>query len=1688
MGPVDNTVMALLKNQVNDSDSDNLYFHFNEIVVDTYFDKEKEKFLYMNFLEIDPFSYKDCVPQGSFDFSVLRNHLPDAQNNEEVVKLFEDVTILFYSLYKSQSNDVRAMSVLNFVKLRSGKSILYQCNLGFILERVQEIFSQNELQGGFSFETLSDFLASYTELRESPFFKKILRLVTFAISLNLLSSAGKEFCSKIFSGLEEETQRINNCSKMDLLHLIAETITFLLKRGYQCLISGSMQPMYHSEEGYVEWYNKLSEIKVRAMGYIHEDENPKDVTFLGDLDKLIEQGESMYQHASRIGSFERKKMRALLDDCKLVKAQFLTAKFASTMRRAPFGLLIFGSSGIGKSTITKMLFTYFGKLYNKPVSDEYFYPHCGANKFWDNFTTDKWCIGMDDIAFLKPGVAQGGDPSLLEIIQVMNPMPYTPDQAKLENKGKTPCRADLVLASTNVFDLNAFHYFSCPSAVQRRFPYIVEPIVKPEYATSGMLDHSKVPQDNGFPDLWTYNLYKVTPVREKKKMKEMASVVKTHTGLNQKEFLLWFKDVTVSHREGQEKVVESAKDMKNVEITDCCGLPQYLCDCNIAECCGQSWNLCNCVEVPQGLTQTYVKVVRWTMGIFLCQWWFQTFLRSVIFFDLPMYMYSSVIWRPFARIYDRMLLLILSPITHPSLYVRVLGRIVEHLYPRKSWHVNIIVRLSNFLIYWYAIRTIMGFFTKTVEEDEDTVQGPVCSKASECERDNVWYSDDFTLSIMDVSPVTIAWNGMQPSEVVSRIGENCAVFHFDNNKCIRAICLKEHVWCFPLHIWDDSITEVQIIRGVKQGVSRNLTVALCTHDIQKLVEHDLAVVTIRRLPPCRDISSLFIKENVNVRMNGTIPIRQMDGSLKSIDVSALRFLEGQEHSSFSEKFNLWAGFPTEFTSHGDCGSPYIGFSARGPVILGFHVFCNSKTVSCRAINSTIINKCVQGTSIREVLYHNEDDLQGLSSLHRKANVRYIRDGSCDVFGTFAGFRCTPRSFVEPTPIQERMVRECDFPVNYTKPIMSGWKPWNLALEQMSKPCNKFPMYMIKYVSEGFLNDIVNNMESKWLEFVHPIDLFEAINGAEGIVFVDKVNCNTSAGFPWRKCKKFFREELLPQRGLSEPFTFSPEIVDRVANLIDQYSRGFCCKPVFVASLKDEPVTFAKRDLGKTRVFAGAPIDFVIVVRMYYLSLVRIIQHNKFLFESCPGTVCQSHEWTNIRDFITQFGEDRMVAGDYKNFDKNMSSDCILAAFEVLIGVARFSGNYTDEDLKIMWGIANDIAFPTMDFNGSLMTFYGSNPSGHPLTVIINGIVNALYIRSAYVVSTGLSVTTFRKNVALITYGDDNVMGVRRGINFDHTKIQSILDNFGITYTMADKTSASVPYIHINEVSFLKRTWVWSDEIKGYLCPLEFDSIQKMLTTWVRSKTICKEEQICAIVSSAIRECFFYGEEVFDKYSDKLRNILFSDPSLVAWIEPYVFPSYNSLLEQYKESSINMKLVPKEFYDFESSSPQGGEVNYSLDPIITSRYTLFQSQNNQDIFRLTSRHLDFDIFYIDSGRGFVCLLDVIIFNRVMVSHLPRCECVLCDHSDIMFYGKLCIDLPSRIGNYINMRKILMNNLQLHHYIKYSDLNCLQGGETHYVTLSQGRNSDTYEVSPRKKFLASISLLLIFAYFIVRLCRV
>lgn len=1425
------------------------------------------------------------------------------------IKMIEDILVLMKGILSSKTKSDIISASLIFIKLRIDGPLLNVQYIEAFSDYISKIFSDEDIQQIQSLDDIIDDADAYLKMGEdisrSPLLDKLYKCAMYSMARGWFESIGMSFDTLNYTKLEAEALKRKFQRGPTMVHCFLSTFIFILKRGRSVMKTGKFEAMFHSGESYDKWSVTAERLHNQSRMTSHPDiSGVHEADFLRELTETIEKGECILSYSQEMSEYDRRFVRRTVNGLKMLKFDHVSKAKAKESRDIPFSIMVFSPPKMGKSSVMHNLRVHYARIRGLQPDKKCVYTRNPVADHWDGYDNSYWGCIFDDIAFLNPNTSSGPDPSVSEFLQAINGESYVTKQAELENKGSVAFKSEWCVATTNTMNLNAHFYFSCPSAVQRRFPYIVIPKVKPEYQDdSGCLDATKVPIPEHLYDYWTWSVKKVISQTNPNKLKNYADYEDILQDVDLATFMDWYTEAILTHRRVQDQIRESGERLCEVKYCLTCYRPQKICKCQV-----QSF------DKVHSLVNFFGNIV---LGQIFG--WLVVYLFLILMYIKDCYGVKTLfgkyrLFREYTRIIEELYFHFIGQYFRRQ-YWTSLGERIGHYYPGHKRTVAILAGLSVGLM----IHKFVEYFFKLNAK----VQGKSSSKGvmpepDKDERTNPWYADKYELTTFDFDNKALCAKNNTQEDIVKIIERNLVfikVEHIKDGKEAvrygRMTCISGQVYMTNNHLIPESAHHLTLTeQSSKEGVTRNLRILISNDQVTRFPERDICFISIRNLPPKKDISFLFPGCDMRAKMNGFYLARSSCGNLKIVPIKKMSKMIKQSIPEIGAKTDLWSGFvdPSQATANGDCGSLMMGKCHYGYVILGMHIMGNlSELVYSTSVDKEFVQgvlETFQSCSVQSgtPMLSSVSKDRKLGTLHAKSPIRYVADGTAAVYGSFLDFRGKPKSRVEPTPIF-RELSPHGYKIKYGRPEMSSWEPWRIALLDMVNPVTELDQSKLDACVKSFRDSILNGLSKERLKQVEIYDNFTAVNGAAGVRYVDKINRATSAGNPWKISKKYFLTADEPQHGLNDPVKVDEEIMNRAAVIIDKYESGETCMPNFCAHLKDEPVSFAKVKAKKTRVFTGAPFDWTIVVRKYLLSIIRVVQNERYLFEAAPGTIAQSLEWEEMYKYLTAHGDDQIVAGDYKAFDKRMPPQIILAAFDIIHDICEASGNYSDLDLKVVRGIAYDTAFPMVDFNGDLVQFYGSNPSGHPLTVIINSLVNSLYMRYCYLtMNPDKEIDSFKKNVNLITYGDDNAMGISKDIPwFHHTSIQTALKEIGITYTMADKEAESIPYINIKDTSFLKRSWKYDDNVGAQLCPLDHDSIEKMLMVWTRSKTISAEEQVVAVISSAIREYFFYGKEIFEAKSSLLKTIL-KEKELELWITDSTFPTYNQLKEEFWKNS------------------------------------------------------------------------------------------------------------------------------------------------------------------------------------------
>jgi len=734
----------------------------------------------------------------------------------------------------------------------------------------------------------------------------------------------------------------------------------------------------------------------------------------------------------------------------------------------------------------------------------------------------------------------------------------------------------------------------------------------------------------------------------------------------------------------------------------------------------------------------------------------------------------------------------------------------------------------------------------------------------------------------------------------------------------------------------------------EEGVSGNLyDIPFNVVGVVRDASHDLALFCLNQLPMFKDITKYFPIAPIEGSYSGTYV--GLDGDCYPYENDVRALTKRCLRNYYLGNIEVWQGQSQKPTKNGNCGTALVVDSSTHRMILGIHTLGNGCIVGAttvtqkeinllialyvrtvdpmsrfvvdpgvipvgnklgteRELNFCVDNSCnfaemeIRGDELEDCLPQSEEkkDLSehpmfSLIPLNAKSPFRFIDKGVARVFGSLDRPRPHPKSRVTKSPLFEACRRR-GIQETHGPPAMKGWQvPYNAAVK-LVKGDVQFCEMDLKEIAQEMLEHFMEGIgtDKKLIEIY---DDETALNGADGIRGVTSMNRNTSNGFPHYGIKRKFMVERPEDPSKVD---FAPEMLELVRMYEDKARRGIKPNCVYSSAFKDEVRPIQKILDKKTRAFFVGSTPAVHVGRKYFLWLNRLVQKYQYVFKCAMGINANSTEWTQLRLYLTQFGLDKLVAGDFKDFDATQMASALYWCFWITWNMAEQAG-WNDSELLAMKAISMDIIHAIYLFNGDLVDFMGNNPSGQILTTIINSFWNVMMLMFVYKkLNPEHEIQTFWSNVAVMTYGDDNIMGVSDHAPwFNHTAIADAFEEVNVGYTMADKEAKSVPYIHINECNFLKRTWTWSIDQRVWLAQLEEQSIMKSLLFVIPSNAIDIPDQMCAVLHSAALEYWNYGPDVYYEKCKLFINIAY-ESGIVCYLRP--FKSYAAIEDMYWKNS------------------------------------------------------------------------------------------------------------------------------------------------------------------------------------------
>lgn len=1383
-----------------------------------------------------------------------------------------------------------------------------------------------------SVECSTDSLFStWQAVMDGPLRRKISTAISLLVALGMCRATGS-VCNidfggfTIFSADIEEKHR----NAFDFMAALTDTAVFFASRIVLSVRNGNLVPFAFSDASAAELTNKVTKLRlyIEALGAgnheIFYDMSQKRIQKL-----LLATQKEAKELEANVRGLPRTAMTRLRAELESLSTAFTAAVRDKGLRPAPFAFLVYGPSGVGKSSVSELCTHVALKATDVEYTKDQIVTHSLEDEYDSNIRGDTVAIRVDDIG----NSVDKNDVNC--IIRFVNNVPCTAVKAELEGKGAISISPKVLAATSNLPDMGAYHGSRCPASITRRMNLRITPIVKEKFRMGDSLDSSKVLREFGefslTNDVWDF-IIDVPTVTSNDNGKGIAGWIPYDPSFPTHSLASLMKIVAkeaVLHRDKQRDIVGMQQNLSNMSLCKECSLFTDMCDCETATCEGVVDEIMHPVfrVIETGAQSRYKKIC--ALAIPAITGFFQERLDRCFFsifdagiglagtrYDLLMFFLKQwtcsvpvavlLILPFFVSIVLGVTCCAAAVISFEMVRYRtraVLAMRTETLVGTvRDYCVNntigrVLFGTTGLALLYLVFESWRNFRRRAKHEGVDSVT----FDQNKIVRANVWAKPFVTTSW--TSEISKTSTGEQMTAVVSR---HCVTIDgFGKEQLVKGLVLCNNLLLIPNHLvrLRDRDVQIELCRGDREHAGTTFKVLACFSKKFVSLEKDACFVPFVGGPTFGNIIDRFAASGKFKRIECSLLDRSDNGIMNEIKV--LANYAGPERKVFDllghdvpEPGKYVYKWPDHYV--GACGAPLVKIG-KNPHVLGLHTFNTQPSDDSGIVELThdFVSESVAKMNLRSF----RTEVQGLSipktimgktvlegdadEPHSKSPLRYVPDGYYSYMGSVGG-RITPRTSVRKTGIYEEVLDVFEIQDHYGPPpynSITGDQPWFTFQNGLLRKCERRMLPINSQLLDDAYDDYVDGIA----EAVNASDMTygiltneEAIFGIHGDANHNGVDFSTSVGFPLTGPKRSMLSD--PEwDGSGDRPEVDSRVLEEVARMEACYRSGVRAGVIWKATPKDEPT---KNDKNKVRIFCSANMPMTIFWKKYTEKILAFIRRFNYTCETAVGLNAHSDDWHDITCFLRgDHGDNSIYGGDYSCYDDCWHAQLTSCAMDAFLRIGRLLG--MDSDTYKMLRVASaDIITPLVAWNGDLIMLHSGWVSGFLLTCDVGGIANSLLNRCA-AFSANSGRFDFRHHVRLLTTGDDHIGGVRKGSEhmMNHMIMKDFLTHIGIKYTMPDKTAKAAAFLPIEKIDFLKRGFRFDKETQRWHGPLDLRSIHKSLTWCVKSTSVSQRERDASAMEAAVRELFFHGRKVHDEQLArvvkvaKMHNMMHLIPSI-----------------------------------------------------------------------------------------------------------------------------------------------------------------------------------------------------------------
>jgi len=499
------------------------------------------------------------------------------------ISYLENLVILGYQISRANSFMDIFVSVVAYIKMHTQKSVIKE-----ILHLVDEVAGSTTRDEVEPHSLADDVMRKWDCFKSNTIFTKVSYLISAAMSLTVCSVKSIEWSPLGLKLISLEAAK-NQLQAVDVIDALISTFAWIAETGYRVFEEKSLLPLLYSDAKMQKFNQDCDYVLAHAdavlagNGECVEDFEHKCDDVLRQVSEL-----KSVKANGPTAIWLQQRYSQLVD----IKYKIVGKHRNTAIRFAPFGVGLTGPSGVGKSTLSKLVMKTSLHAMGFETDPKRIITKDMFDKYDSTYTSDILGMFMDDVGNGKSEFAQTSPTDV--IIKFFNNMAAQAVKAELNSKGVVFIAFKVGVLTSNFEDYQVRCYTNKPEAALRRFIH-TRVRVKPEFRIPGGVslntDHPDLDECDLCQDVWQLDL-------------EECFLFETHEGHETYEFrimnvklddgrrvrcknldLATYLDVIVHlakrHKVKQTNVVERSQAFDVMPMCDTCCRPAPLCKCKV---------------------------------------------------------------------------------------------------------------------------------------------------------------------------------------------------------------------------------------------------------------------------------------------------------------------------------------------------------------------------------------------------------------------------------------------------------------------------------------------------------------------------------------------------------------------------------------------------------------------------------------------------------------------------------------------------------------------------------------------------------------------------------------------------------------------------------------------------------------------------------------------------------------------------------------------------------------------------------------------------------------------------------------------------------------------------------------------------------------------------------------------------